>query len=73
MLNKYTVGLNRNLKQGPGRDSSRTPSLPRTDDPDGEPSFYNDVEAEITRFYGDRTVADGAEMLDAFEESFPLS
>jgi hypothetical protein len=29
-------------------------------------------EAKITRFSGNRTVADGAEMLDAFEESFPL-
>jgi hypothetical protein len=66
VLNKYTMGLSKNVEQGPGRGSSRTPSLPRTDAPDGEPSFYNDMEAEITRFYG-------AEMLDAFEESFPLS
>jgi hypothetical protein len=35
-------------------------------------SFYNNVEAEITQFYGDRSTPDKAKMLGSFEESFPL-
>jgi hypothetical protein len=35
-------------------------------------AFYNDIEAEITCYYGNRSTTKGVEMLGVFKDLFPV-